>query len=190
VLLLHFATTHFASTYSLNVSHWYFLVHIQSFTMAVFRGRKQFILIDPKDGPKLCMEKPKQGLFYGIGQDPFKPDFNRCPSAKRVVSLFADVKAGDLLFVPGSYHHAACNLEDGVGISQNFITVYDYASVLESLFGYYASLKLQHQMQNGEEPTGLMMDLFALRDLFKLLPNGGFFDSGNEKKPLPDWLIS
>jgi hypothetical protein len=96
--------------------------------------------------------------------------------------FYDDVKAGDLLFVPGSYHHAARNLKDGVGISQNFITAYDYASVLESSFGHYASLKLQRQMQNGEEPIGLTMDLLALRDLFKLLPDGGFFDSGNEKQ--------
>jgi hypothetical protein len=139
------------------------------------------MLIDPKDGPKLCMDRPNTRLFYGVGKDPFNPDFKRCPSAKQVVALFADVKAGDVLFVPGSYHHAARNLEDGVGISQNFITAYDYPSVLESTFGYNANIKLQRDMQQGQEPTGLTMDLLAIRDLFSLLPDGGLFDSSTEK---------
>jgi hypothetical protein len=149
--------------------------------MAVFRGRKQFMLIDPKDGPKLCMDRPNVRLLYGVGKDPFNPDFKRCPTARQVVALFADVKAGDILFVPGSYHHAARNLEDGLGISQNFITAYDYPSVLESSFGYAATMMSQRDSKNGQEPTLLTQDHIVIRDLFSLLPDGGLFDSNTEK---------
>ena len=139
------------------------------------------MLIDPIDGPKLCMERPNKGLDYGVGNDPFKPDFDRCPTAKRARLLFADVQAGDVLFVPGSYHHAARNLKDSVGISQNFLTIYDYPSVLESSFGYGASIKLRKKLQSGQE-TGTTMELLALRDMYTLLPDTGLFDSSGEKQ--------
>jgi hypothetical protein len=140
-----------------------------SFTMAVFRGRKQFMLIDPKYGSKLCMERPNKGLHYGVGEDPFKPDFERCPSAKDIPALFADLKAGDIFYAPGSYHHAARNLEDSVGISQNFLTVHDYASIMESLGGYVPKLERQTKQNSGQQPTSITMDFLALRDMFRLL---------------------
>ena len=142
-----------------------------SFTMAVFRGRKQFMMIDPNDGDKLCMERPNRGLHYGVGEDPFKPDFERCPSAKQVTALFADVKAGDILFVPGCYHHAARNLQDSVGISQNFLTVQDYNSVVESFAGYVPELerKKKNKKLGGNQPASVNMDFLATRDMFRLL---------------------
>ena len=79
--------------------------------------------------------------------------------------------------MPGSYHHAARNLEDSVGISQNFLTVYDYPSVLESSFGYATSLKLQKKKERG-----VSMELLALRDMYTLLPDTGFFDSSEGKQ--------
>lgn len=153
-----------------------------SFTMAIFRGRKQFIVIDPKDGDKLCMEQPNRGLDYGVGIDPFQPNFERCPSAKDVTALFADVKAGDILFVPGSYHHAARNLEDSVGISQNFLTGYDYTSIIESIGGYVSKLNRQKKEQNNQMPTAITMDFLALRDMFKLLAETGYSSDWNEGK--------
>lgn len=145
-----------------------------SFTMAVFRGRKQFMLIDPKYGHQLCMERPNRGLDYGVGEDPFTPDFGRCLGAKTVPVLFADVKAGDILFVPGSYHHAARNLEASVGISQNFLTAYDYPSIMESLGGYVPKLKRQMKQQFGGQPTKITMEFLALRDMFRLISETGY----------------
>ena len=135
----------------------------QSFTMAVFRGRKQFLLIDPKYGPKLCMKRPRGIWEYRIGNDPFNPDFNKCPTARQVVALFANVKAGDVLFVPGSYHHAARNLENSVGVSQNFLTPYDYPSIVESSFGYAANrIKKEQPSQHSADVT---MEFLAMRDI-------------------------
>jgi hypothetical protein len=145
-----------------------------SFTMAVFRGRKQFMLIDPKHGDKLCMERPNRGLHYGVGEDPFKPDFERCPSAKEVPVWFADLKAGDLLYAPGSYHHAARNLEDSVGISQNFLTVHDYPSIMESIGGFVPKLERQMKQNSGQQPTSITMDFLAIRDMFRLLSETGY----------------
>ena len=93
--------------------------------MAVFRGRKQFLWIGATEVEKLCLDRPTPGLDYGLGADPFNPDFTWCPEAKEATAWFADVKAGDVLYTPSHMHHAARNLVHSVGISQNFFTVHD-----------------------------------------------------------------
>ena len=138
------------------------------------------MLIDPKYGPKLCMKRPRGIWEYKLGDDPFRPDFNKCPAARRAVALFADVKAGDVLFVPGSYHHAARNLENSVGVSQNFLTPYDYPSVVESTFGYAA--KRVKKERPSEQSADVTMEFLAMRDMFALLPDTGLFDSSDAGK--------
>jgi hypothetical protein len=135
-----------------------------SFTMAVFRGRKQFVLFHPRDGPKLCMEHPLPHLDYGV--EAFNPNFRSCPTARSVTALFADVAAGDILYVPGSYHHAARNIQDSIAVSQNFLTVSDYASVMESHTGYVKQLKRQQQT---EKLNTVVFDFLAIRSFFHLL---------------------
>jgi hypothetical protein len=141
-------------------------------TMAVFRGRKQFLMFHPIDAPNLCMENPNRKLDYGVGEDSFKPDFKRCPSANDTTAMIADLKAGDILYMPGSTHHAARNLEDSVGISQNFLTLYDYPSILESIGGYVAKLRRKKQGQTQQAP--ITMDFLSTRDLYKLLAQTGY----------------
>jgi hypothetical protein len=135
-----------------------------SFTMAVFRGRKQFLMFHPRDGPKLCMEQPLPNLDYGV--EPFDPDFRSCPTAQSATALFADVAAGDILYVPGSYHHAARNIQDSIGVLQNFLTVSDYSSVMESYTGYVKQLKRQRKT---DEPNTVGFDFLAIRSFFHLL---------------------
>ena len=142
-----------------------------SFTMAVFRGRKQFLLFDAKDGENLCMERPNVGLDYGVGEDPFHPDFIHCPEATKAKAFFADVRAGDLLFLPGHVHHAARNLVHSVGISQNFLTVNDFHAVLEDFGGYVAKLR---RKRNKETQPSVGIDFLSIRDLFKLLAETDF----------------
>ena len=154
-----------------------------SFTMAVFRGRKQFMMIDSNEGDKLCMNRPNKGLHYGVGEDPFKPDFDRCPSAKQATALFADVNAGDILYVPGSFHHAARNLEDSVGISQNFLTVQDYNSVVESFAGYVPKLERKKKDQLGQnKPAKVTLDFLSMRDMYRLLAETGYRSNWRDGK--------
>lgn len=160
-------------------------LHVDSmgttFTMAVFRGRKQFLLFDPRDAPALCMERPTPPLDYGVGDDPFRPDFRGCPEARRAHALFADVRVGDWLFVPGHTPHAARNLERSVGISQNLLTVYDYHAVMEDFAGYIAKLKRKRNEKEKGEPTGVGLDFLTVRDLYKVL---------SETKFVSDWRRS
>ena len=91
--------------------------------MAVFRGRKQFVLLDARGGDKLCLDDPTTpGLRYGVERDNFDPDYGRCPAARGAMAYVADVRAGNLLFVPGGTHYAARNLEAGMAVSQNFLS--------------------------------------------------------------------
>lgn len=171
-----------------------------SFTMAVFRGRKQFILFDPRDGPNLCMETPvwEYGLDYGIGIDSFDPDFNRCPAAKNTTALFASFGAGDLLYVPGSFHHAARNMESSLGISQNFLSLEDYESFLEGHFGYYVETKRLVErrgkgLKSTDNPVPITILLLSTWDLYRLLRETGYhmsakswdFPQGELLSPLP-----
>ncbi|KAL7472216.1 hypothetical protein ACHAXS_012549 [Conticribra weissflogii] len=164
-----------------------------SFTMAVFRGRKQFLLFDPRDAPALCVERPTPPLDYGVGVDPFRPAFDLCPDARTARALFADVRAGDLLFVPGHVPHAARNLEKSVGISQNLLTVHDYPAVMEDFAGYLAKSNRKKKTRtaakngaNGEtEPTGVGLDFLTVRDLYRLLSETKFVSDWSRSLP-PD----
>ena len=160
-------------------------LHVDSmgttFTMAVFRGRKQFLMFDAKDGPKLCMENPSIGLDYGVGLDPFKPDFIHCPEAATANALFADVGPGDLLFMPGHIHHAARNLVHSVGISQNLFTVTDYDAMMEDFGGYVTNIK-KRRSKTGEK-FNVGMDFLSTRDLFRLLAETNFRSNWRNDKP-------
>mmetsp|Transcript_10348 Transcript_10348/g.22176 ORF Transcript_10348/g.22176 Transcript_10348/m.22176 type:complete len:576 (+) Transcript_10348:53-1780(+) len=157
-----------------------------SFTMAVFRGRKQFLLFDPRDAPALCMERPTPPLDYGVGVDPFRPEFDRCPEARKARALFADVRAGDWLFVPGHLPHAARNLESSAGISQNLLTVYDYPAVMEDFAGYITKLKRKRGTKGKGEPTGVGLDFLTVRDLFKLLSETKFVSDWRRNRNIDD----
>ena len=100
-----------------------------SFTMAIFQGRKQFVLFHPSEKQLPCLANPIAASRYGV--DAFSPDFERCPDEARTKPLFASVGPGDIFFVPGGTPHAARNMEDGIGISQNFLTLSDYDAYFE-----------------------------------------------------------
>jgi hypothetical protein len=126
------------------------------------------VLFDAPDAQHLCMDRPIPASRYGI--DIFQPDFDHCPNAlAKTNPLFASVGPGDILYVPGTTIHAARNMEDGIGIGQNFHTVADYVSLMESgPMGYDAT---QARIHNNEKGTGVQVDpdFFALRDMFLLL---------------------
>jgi hypothetical protein len=119
------------------------------------------------------MDTPIPASRYGI--DVFQPDFDQCPNGlSKSNPLFASVGPGDILYVPGSTIHAARNMEDGIGISQNFHSMADYVSLMESgPMGYDAT---QARINNHEKGSGVQLDpdFFALRDMFLLLKETGY----------------
>ena len=147
-----------------------------SSTMAVFRGIKQFVLFPNISHMRfLCMDAPQQASKYGI--DALNPNFTNeygCPKAKKASPVFATLKAGDILYVPGSTPHAARNLEDSIGIAHNFLTLEDYYSHLESgQFGYDLTLSRNNDRTNNgkieKSRIELTPEFVAMRDLFLLL---------------------
>jgi Cupin-like domain len=149
-----------------------------SFTMAVFRGRKQFVLFESVDGNRhLCLDQPAPGSNYGIG-DVFSPHlFRTCPMAKRGHPVFASLGPGDLLYVPGSTHHAARNMEDGMAIAQNFLTVADYRSVVESHKGpWVQSIRRLRNEPAMPDAMDIPDSLLAQLDLFKILQETGYYE--------------
>jgi len=148
-----------------------------SFTMAVFRGRKQFILLDAKEGLKLCMDTPLPFLDYGI--EAFKPNFDRCPAARNAKAMFASIGPSDILFMPGSYHHAAWNVEDSIGVSQNFLSVNDYDSIMESFVGYAQDVKREMKRRRGGEKEQIKVSFgfLAMRDFFRFLAETGYLSN-------------
>lgn len=117
------------------------------------------------------MDAPLQLSRYGI--DAFKPDFHKCPDALKSSPLFASLGPGDILFVPGSTPHAARNIEDGIGISQNFHMLGDVVSFMES--GPMGFDEIQNR-KNTQTFGQVQMEpeFFALRDLFHLLSDTGY----------------
>ena len=147
-----------------------------SFTMAVFRGIKQFVLFPNISHMRfLCMDAPLQASKYGI--DALNPNFSNeygCPNAKQASPVFATLRPGDILYVPGSTPHAARNLEDSIGIAHNFLTLEDYYSHLESgQFGYDLTLSRNNDRTNNgkieKSRIELTPEFVAMRDLFLLL---------------------
>ena len=152
-----------------------------SFTMAVFRGIKQFVLFPNISHMRfLCMDAPLQASKYGI--DALNPNFSNeygCPNAKQASPVFATLRPGDILYVPGSTPHAARNLEDSIGIAHNFLTLEDYHSHLESgPFGYDLTLSRNNDLtKNGKiEKSRIEVtpEFVAMTDLFLLLKDTGY----------------
>eukprot|EP00581_Thalassiosira_minuscula_P011892 CAMPEP_0183728352 /NCGR_PEP_ID=MMETSP0737-20130205/27790_1 /TAXON_ID=385413 /ORGANISM="Thalassiosira miniscula, Strain CCMP1093" /LENGTH=635 /DNA_ID=CAMNT_0025960263 /DNA_START=22 /DNA_END=1929 /DNA_ORIENTATION=- len=143
--------------------------HGTSFAMSVFRGRKQFLLLDAREGEKLCMTTPTDGLDYGVGYDPFVPELEEaCPEARGANAYFADVRGGDLLFVPGHMHHAARNLIQSLGVSDNFLTMHDFNAINEDFGGYSSKINNAKTLPPGEK-TPVNLQYLVTRDLYRLL---------------------
>ena len=152
-----------------------------SFTMAVFRGIKQFVLFPNISHMRfLCMDAPLQASKYGI--DALNPNFSNeygCPNAKQASPVFATLRPGDILYVPGSTPHAARNLEDSIGIAHNFLTLEDYHSHLESgPFGYDLTLSRNNDLTNNgkieKSRIEVTPEFVAMTDLFLLLKDTGY----------------
>lgn len=121
------------------------------------------------------MEHPLPNLDYGI--DAFAPNFDLCPSARDAQVMFANVSASDILFVPGSFHHAAWNVDASIGISQNFLSLDDYHSVMESFLGYTAKVKRELQRRKHNIQINVPFDFLAIRDFFRLLSTSHFLSN-------------
>jgi hypothetical protein len=90
---------------------------------------------------------------------------------------FASLGAGDLLYVPGSTHHAARNMDDSIGVAQNFLTISDYHSVVESHKGKSAqSLRLLRNKPAVMPMKSIPDSLLAQLDLFKILQETGYYN--------------
>ena len=78
-----------------------------SVAITVLRGRKQFLLFDSADSDKLCIvSQSGTNVDYLFGDDPFEPDFTDTDEIKfcepqKAKPLFADVRAGDTIYIPG-----------------------------------------------------------------------------------------
>jgi Cupin-like domain len=155
-----------------------------SFTTAVFHGRKQFILFEAMDGNRnLCLDqnaKPAPGSNYGVGADVFTPNialFHNCPKAKQSHPMFASLGPGDLLYVPGSTHHAARNMDDSIAIAQNFLTIADFHSVVESHKGMWIqSIRRLRNEPNMPLDMDIPDSLLAQLDLYRILQDTGYIE--------------
>jgi hypothetical protein len=81
--------------------------------LAMIIGRKELVLFEP--------EAP-----VGAQEDPFE-------DASQVTALRCVLEAGDVMFVPAGYRHAARNLTTTLALTQNFVNGYNYGAVLQSL---------------------------------------------------------
>ena len=63
----------------------------------------------------------------------FEPDLKRFPKFRHVRVQFADVEAGEVLFIPGAWWHQTRNLETGFSITANYVDETNYRTVLTCL---------------------------------------------------------
>lgn len=97
--------------------------HNFPFYMALFSGRKRFIVFDDSD-PGLAPYYMKDQNTFHI--DPFEPNFWRYQSLGNSAPYEFELKAGDLLYIPNGAPHAAKNLDDTIAISGNFLDKRSY----------------------------------------------------------------
>jgi len=53
--------------------------------------------------------------------DPWKPDFLKYKEIARSIVYEAELRSGELLYIPGGSPHAVINIDDNVGVSMNFL---------------------------------------------------------------------
>jgi ribosomal protein L16 Arg81 hydroxylase len=96
-----------------------------------------------------------------FGVNVFEPDFVKCPQARHAQAFVAILEPGDLLYVPGSYLHAAINLQPGLGVSRNFVGFSNFPTFRD----HVTSIDWEHErlLANG-----------ALWNLIQILQDTGY----------------
>lgn len=86
-------------------------------------GAKRWALIAPEYGDYLY-----EGKVCA-----FKPNRVRHSKFRKAEVLYADVAAGEVLFIPGAWWHQTVNLETGFAVTANFVNATNFRPVLACL---------------------------------------------------------
>merc|ERR1711924_216620 len=60
--------------------------------------------------------------------DPWTPDYRKNKKLAETSVFETDLRAGDLLYIPGGSPHAVQNLEDNLGLSMNYLDLKTFPS--------------------------------------------------------------
>jgi Cupin-like domain len=86
-------------------------------------GLKKWALVAPE----------YEDYLYGGKVCAFKPNRVRHSKFRRAEVLYGDVRAGEVLFIPGAWWHQTQNLETGFAITANFVNETNFRTVLACL---------------------------------------------------------
>lgn len=81
------------------------------------------VRVFPHDDARLLKygQAGKKGVNFLFDWNPWRPDYQRYPDLADAHVFEAELRSGDMLYIPGGSPHAVVNLADNVGVSMNFL---------------------------------------------------------------------
>lgn len=101
--------------------------------LAQLQGHKLCVLFSPEDD---------ENLYGGELKDPLRCDLERFPRFARATPWVAELRAGDLIFVPSRWRHFVVTLEPSLTFSYDFFTRQNMGAYLSHFFLALARLLL------------------------------------------------
>jgi len=132
------------------------------------RVLKRFRVFPHDDRGILQYGRPSEKANYLFDFDPWKPNFGKHPLVADSFVYEAELRSGDLLYIPGGSPHAVINLADNTGISMNYLDLKSFPDFVRKVT---PSSPLYHVLKGAGE--GL---IGALEDRRKVVNPMNYFE--------------